>query len=423
MVVSGQAFAASPRHANDIGLGSRAMGLGFEVAGRLSAGFFAARVVGAVAALGVLGGLVSGCGQASSPASAPGGEASGLEVVETPGGSTEAAPSTAVAATPVLGAVAGGEVNIYSARHYEADRLLYDLFTERTGISVNLIEASSDALIARVQAEGEFSPGDVLLTVDAGRLWRAEEAGILQPVESAVLSARIPAHLRHPEGLWFGVTKRARVMIYNAAAGAPEGLDSYSDLADPAFSGQVCMRSSSNVYNQSLLASQIGHVGSEAAEAWAQGVVANFARPPKGNDTAQIEEVGAGVCGVSMVNTYYVVRLRTSEDAAQRAKGEAVGVIFPDQDGAGTHVNVSGAAVLAHAPNRDNGVAFIEFLTSPEAQGLLLDRYNEYPVAVDASPAPWVAALGAFEEDTINASVLGTNQAEAVRIFDRAGWD
>lgn len=316
-----------------------------------------------------------------------------------------------------------GEVNVYSARHYEADRKLYDLFTEQTGITVNLIEASSDALIARIQSEGEFSPADVLLTVDAGRLWRAEEAGVLQAIASPTLEARIPEHLRHPEGLWFGVSKRARVIIYTAADGRPDGLDSYADLAEPRFAGQVCMRSSSSVYNQSLLAALISHLGGEAAETWAQAVVDNFARPPKGNDTTQIEEVGAGVCGLSLVNTYYVIRLRNSEDPAARAKGEAVGVVFPDQDGLGAHVNISGAGVLTHAPNRDNAITFIEFLTSPSAQSLLLDRYNEYPVVVDADPAAWVARLGEFKEDTLNASALGFNQAEAVRMFDRIGWN
>ncbi len=319
-------------------------------------------------------------------------------------------------------AQAQGEVNVYSARHYESDRKLYDLFTEQTGIEVNLIEADSEALIARLNNEGEFSPGDVMLTVDAGRLWRAQSEGLFQPVESEVLNARIPEHLRHPEGLWFGVTKRARIIIYNKESGKPDWLNDYADLADPRLEGQVCMRPSSNIYNISLVAALIDHIGAEGAETWTRGVVNNFARPPQGNDTTQIEAVSLGQCGYSLVNTYYLARMRNSDDPSVKATGESIGVLFPNQDGRGTHVNISGAAVLKYAPNRDNAVKFIEFLTSGDAQGLLLDRFNEYPVAMDSTPAPWVAALGEFKEDTVNASVLGENQAEAVRIFDRAGW-
>lgn len=349
---------------------------------------------------------------------------SGGDTANTTAKTTAKTTGSVNAAGEDSGAAGGaGVVNVYSARHYDGDQVLYDAFTQSTGIEVKLIEAASDALIARIKTEGEASPADVLITVDAGRLWRAEQQALFQPISSDVLDQRVPAHLRHPDGLWFGLTKRARVLIVPANEPTPDGLDSYADLADPAFAGAVCMRSSSNIYNQSLLAAQIHHLGADAAQAWADGVVSNFARPPKGNDTLQIEEVGAGVCGVSMVNSYYVARLRNSDDPEQQAKGEAVRIVFPDQAGVGTHVNVSGVGVMTHAPNRDNALAFIEFMTSDAAQNLLSHQFNEYPVVPAAEPADWVAALGDFVEDQLNASVLGTNQAQAVAVFDRAGWD
>ena len=313
-------------------------------------------------------------------------------------------------------------VNIYSSRHYDTDLALYDDFTAATGVKVNRIEAAADALIERIKSEGEFSPADVLITVDAGRLWRAEEAGVLQPTSSAILEERIPAHLRHPDGLWFGLSKRARVIIYNKAAGKPDALSTYADLANPVHRGKVCIRSSSNIYNISLLASLISHNGVEAAEEWARGVVANFARPPQSNDTGQIEAVASGECAIALVNTYYLARLVASDDANQRAIAEAVGVIFPDQDGNGTHVNISGAGVVATSPNQDNAVRFVEYLTEEKAQSYFANGNNEYPAVVDVEPAAAVTALGAFKEDEINASELGRNQAEAVRVFDRAGW-
>ena len=217
---------------------------------------------------------------------------------------------------------ASEELNIYSARHYDTDLMLYERFTEETGIKLNLIEGKSEELLARLAQEGEFSPGDVLLTVDAGRLWRAEEAGLFAPIASPLIEERIPAHLRHPDGLWFGISKRARVVIYNKDAGAPQGLTTYADLADPSLAGQVCVQSSSNIYNISLLASIIAHDGAEAAEAWAEGVVTNFARAPQGNDTAQIRAVAAGECRVGIANTYYVARLMRSDDVADRAVAE-----------------------------------------------------------------------------------------------------
>ncbi|GGD11173.1 Fe(3+) ABC transporter substrate-binding protein [Aquisalinus flavus] len=315
-----------------------------------------------------------------------------------------------------------GNVNVYSSRHYDTDLALYEDFTEQTGIKVNLIEAGADALIERIVSEGEYSPADILITVDAGRLWRAEEAGILDSVDSDILAQRIPANLRHPDGLWFGLSKRARVIVYNKEDGQPEQLASYADLANPVHQGKICMRSSSNIYNISLMASIISHYGAEEAQDWANGVVANFARPPQGNDTSNIEAIANGDCAISVINTYYLARYAASDDATLNGIADQIGVIFPDQGGYGTHVNISGAGVVEGAPNRDNAIRFIEYLTTDGAQEYFANGNNEYPVVDGVAVSSAVVQLGSFEEDDINAVELGRNQAEAIRIFDRAGW-
>ncbi|QIQ85454.1 Fe(3+) ABC transporter substrate-binding protein [Erythrobacter sp.] len=315
-----------------------------------------------------------------------------------------------------------GEVNIYSSRHYDTDLRLYEDFTEATGIKVNRIEAGADALIERIASEGEFSPADLLVTVDAGRLWRAEEAGILDSVSSEILSERLPANLRHPDGLWFGLSTRARVIIYDKSQGKPEGLDTYQDLADPAFRGDICVRSSSNIYNISLLSSIVAHEGAEAAQNWAEGVVANFARAPQGNDTSQIEAVAAGECRISIVNTYYLARYAKGDESEQ-AIFEKVGVIFPNQDTTGTHVNISGAGVVKGAPNRENAIRFLEYLTSESAQRNFADGNNEYPTVTGLDANSAVERLGEFRADDLSVAEIGRNQREAVEIFDRAGWN
>lgn len=316
----------------------------------------------------------------------------------------------------------GGVLNLYSSRHYDADLELYNAFTRETGIKVNLIEADADALIARIQSEGEFSPADVLLTVDAGRLWRAEEAGILSPVDSAVLQERIPAEFRHPEKLWFGFSTRARVIIYNKAAGLPAPLATYADLADPAHRGKVCMRSSSNIYNVSLLASIISHDGAAPAEAWARSVVANFARDPQGNDTSNIEDVAAGTCGISIINSYYLARFIAANDPAKTKVADSVAIVFPNQADRGTHVNISGGGIPTHSPNRANAVRFLEFMSSDTAQAILTNGNHEYPVVPGIAEDAAIHALGDFKRDTLEVAKLGVNQTDAVQIFDRAGW-
>ena len=311
-------------------------------------------------------------------------------------------------------------VNVYSARHYDTDLALYDGFTAQTGIDVNLIEGGSDGLIERMVNEAEFSPADVLITVDAGRLWRAHEAGVFQAVHSKVLNERIPPHLREPGGHWFGLSKRARVIVYTKANGLPDGISRYEDLADPRLRGKVCMRSSGNIYNLSLLGSLIEHNGEQSASDWATGVVANFHRPAQGNDTAQLRAVAAGECGVSIANTYYVGRLLASADPKDRALTEALSVMFPNQEDRGAHVNISGAGVTKHAPHRDHAVRFLEYLTGADAQRLFAEGNNEYPVT-GATTGP-IVAMGDFKEDAVNAALLGANQALAVKVYDRAGW-
>ena len=328
--------------------------------------------------------------------------------------------STLVFAAVATAADDGNVVNVYSARHYDTDLALYERFEERTGIRVNLIEGGSDGLIERIVNEAEFSPADLLITVDAGRLWRAEQAGVFQSVDSTVLKERIPAHLRDPGGHWFGLSKRARIIVYNKAAGLPEGISRYEDLADPRLAGKVCMRSSGNIYNLSLLGSLIAHDGEGSASDWASGVVANFRRQPQGNDTAQLRAVAAGECAVSIANTYYIGRLLGSDNPQDRRVAEGLGVLFPNQEDRGTHVNISGAGVTRHAPHRDNAVKFLEYLTGDDAQRLFAEGNNEYPVVGPASGP--IAILGEFKEDAVNATVLGANQSLAVKTYDRAGW-
>jgi iron(III) transport system substrate-binding protein len=327
---------------------------------------------------------------------------------------------TAFAVVLALPALAS-EVNVYSSRHYDTDQRLYDAFTAQTGIRVNIIEASGDEIVARIQAEGANSPADLLVTVDGGRLHRAVEAGLLQPIESAVLEARVPEAFQHPDNLWFGLTSRARVIFYNRALGLPEGVSRYEDLADPALGPVVCMRSSSNIYSISLMAEMIHHLGEEAAEAWARGLRANLARPPQGGDTDQLKALAAGECRLAVSNTYYWGRLAASSNPEDRAVAEAIAFIFPNQADRGTHVNISGAGVVVTAPNRDNAIRLLEYLVSDEAQQVLADSNNEYPVVPGVAITGPMRDFTDFRSSGVNVSVYGTNAARAVAVWDRAG--
>lgn len=314
------------------------------------------------------------------------------------------------------------QVFVYSARHYDSDQQLFDDFTARTGIRVRVLQGGSDELIERMSREGIASPADVLITVDAGRLWRAEQAGVLQAVESELLTERIPEHLRHPQGLWFGFSQRLRPVFYDRERVDPDRIARYEDLADPDLGYSVCVRSSSNIYNQSLLASIIGHHGEEAASAWAAGLMANLARNPQGGDTDQILGVASGECELALANHYYYLRLARSSEAERRAAVERVGVMFPNQDDRGVHVNVGGAGVARHAPNRDNAQRFLEYLASSEAQRLFALGNYEFPVVAGTELDPMLQAWGELLLDQLNVAELGRHNPAAVRIADRVGW-
>jgi iron(III) transport system substrate-binding protein len=314
-------------------------------------------------------------------------------------------------------------VNIYSSRHYQTDQALYEGFSKVTGIRVNRIEAGDDALIQRVQSEGARSPADVLITVDAGRLWRIQELGLFQPVRSATLESRIPASFREPEGHWFGYSLRARLIAYNKAKVKPEEIRTYESLADPKWKGRICVRSSTNIYNLSMMAAMIERVGEAQAESWARAVRANFARDPKGGDTDQLKSVAAGECDVALSNHYYYARLARSAKPDEKAAAGKLGVVLPDQSGTGTHVNISGAGVMKNAPNREAAIQFLEYLASDEAQRYFADGNNEWPVVPSATTTnPVLSALGEFKYDPINVAVLGRNQPAAQKLFDRVGW-
>ncbi|HYE01504.1 MAG TPA: Fe(3+) ABC transporter substrate-binding protein [Alphaproteobacteria bacterium] len=322
----------------------------------------------------------------------------------------------------VAGSAAAQELNVYSARHYPSDEQLFAGFTKATGIKINLIEGSAEQLVERIKREGKSSPADVLVTVDAGNLWRAQQAGVFQPVKSEQLEKLIPANLREPAGHWFGFATRARVIVYDKAKVKPEQLSTYEDLADPKWKGQVLIRSSGNIYNQSLLASLIAAHGPEKAEAWAKGIVANMARPPQGGDTDQLKAVAAGEGTIAVSNTYYLARLASSSKPEEKAVADKLGVFFPNQNDRGTHVNISGAGVAANAPNKDAAVKFLEYMASPEAQRIFADANNEFPAVAGVEPAAVLKGWGSFKVDPIAVAKYGENNPEAVKVMDRAGW-
>ncbi|MGQ0526379.1 MAG: Fe(3+) ABC transporter substrate-binding protein [Betaproteobacteria bacterium] len=316
-----------------------------------------------------------------------------------------------------------GLLNLYSSRHYQTDEALYSNFTKSTGLRINRIEAGEDPLIERLRNEGSKSPADVLVTVDAGRLWRAEQLGLFAPTASKVLESRLPAHMRAPNNLWFGFSARARVIVYHKGAIKPEETQNYEDLAHPRLKGKVCTRSGGHVYNLSLMSALIEHWGEKKAEAWARGVVANFARPPRGGDTDQIRAVAAGECQVAISNSYYYVRLMTSEKPEDKEGIAKVALVWPNQKSFGTHLNISGAGVLKHAPHPQAAVRFLEYLASDPAQSYFANGNNEWPV-VKSAPLnnAALASLGDFKADTLNIAALGKNQALAQKIFDRVGY-
>ncbi len=313
-------------------------------------------------------------------------------------------------------------VNVYTHRHYEADQMLYDEFTEKTGITVNVVKADADQLIERLKNEGENSPADILITVDAGRLVRAKQAGLLQSIESEILNSNIPEHLRDVDGQWFGLTKRARIIVYNPDITDISGLKTYEDLTLPEWKNEILIRSSSNIYNQSLLASLIHYAGYENALNWATGIVDNFARTPKGNDRDQMKALISGAGSIAIVNTYYLGLLIGSDDPEEQKVGNSLKILFPNQEDRGTHINISGAGVTSSSKNRENAIEFIEYLSSIKAQEIFAEVNYEYPVNPSAKWSPLLEEWGEFIEDTIPMQILGTNNSTSVEIFDIAEW-
>ncbi len=318
-------------------------------------------------------------------------------------------------------------VNLYSARHYQTDEALYSNFTKATGIRINRVEADDAGILARLQAEGSASPADVILLVDAARLWRGEKDGLFQPLKSAVLEQRIPPQFRGPDAgqgsQWVGVSTRARVLVFDKARFKAADFDSYEKLAAPALKGQICIRSGSHPYNLSLFGSMLEHLGPQRTEEWLKGVVANLARAPKGGDTDQIRGVAAGECGVAVTNTYYFARLMRSDKSEDKDLVERVGVVFPNQSSWGTHVNISGAALARHAKNRESAQKFIEYLVSDDAQRLLADGNNEYPTVPGLRTSnPALSSWGSFKAETVPVAKVGANTAAVQQMLDRVGF-
>ncbi|MEH6831355.1 MAG: Fe(3+) ABC transporter substrate-binding protein [Sulfitobacter sp.] len=328
------------------------------------------------------------------------------------------------AAAVIVGACAAtaeGDVNIYSSRHYDTDERLYSDFTEATGITINRIEGKADELIARMQAEGANSPADILLTVDTSRLKRAVDAGVLQSIDSDILETRIPENLQDADNQWFGFSQRARIIFYDKNEVSEPPLD-YLSLADPKYKGMVCHRSSSNVYSQTLLASVIENHGEEAATAWAQGMVDNFARDPQGGDTDQLRGIVSGECDIAVANTYYFARAMRTDVSGVTENIDQIGWVFPAQEAEGAHMNLSGGAVAAHAPNRENAITFLEYLSSDQAQQYFSAGNDEFPAVEGVAMSDSVSKLGEFKADKVNLSAVALNLPTAQKIFNDVGW-
>jgi iron(III) transport system substrate-binding protein len=314
------------------------------------------------------------------------------------------------------------EVNLYTARHYDSDRALYERFTRETGIRINRIEGNADELIARMRSEGERSPADLFITADAGALWRAQQAGLFQPVQSDALRGAVPENLREPAGNWYGFTRRARVIAYNPEKVRPEEVDTYEELASPRFRDRLCVRSSDNIYNLSLVGALIEAWGEQRTEQWAEGIVANMARLPEGGDRDQIRAVGAGICDVAITNSYYFIRMANGDDAGDRQIAERLRLGFPSLDGQGSHVNISGGGVAANAPNRENAVRLLEFFASPEAQKHFARHNNEFPATPGVAAPPPVDAYADFKAHPMPVAAFAAHQPRAQAIMSRVGW-
>ena len=314
------------------------------------------------------------------------------------------------------------EVNVYSARKEALILPLLEKFKAETGIGFNLITAKADALLKRLESEGHSTPADLFITTDAGRLQRARRAGVLQPIQNEILNRRIPQNLRDKENYWFGLTQRARVIFYKIDKVNPDELSTYEALANDKWNKRICIRSSGNIYNQSLVASMIEARGVEETEAWAKGLVGNFARNPAGGDTDQLRAASAGLCDIAIANTYYFGRLVKSQKEKDQQVAKNLKIFWPNQNDRGAHVNVSGAGITKHAKHREAAERLLEFLVNPESQTWYGEVNNEYPVVSDAKISPLLESFGSFKADSLNLSRLGENNRAAVELMDRAGW-
>lgn len=314
------------------------------------------------------------------------------------------------------------ELTVYTHRHYESDQELFKRFEENSGIKLNIVNASADELIQKMSLEGEQSPADVLITVDAGRLYRAKSQDLLQTFSSKLVDSIVPKHLRDEDGQWVGLTKRARVVAYSKDRVDSTDLSTYENLTSESWDDKILVRSSSNIYNQSLLASIIANQGKEFAQNWAKGITENMARSPKGNDRDQVKAVTNGEGDLAIVNTYYIGKLLNSEDENEVKAGKSVNIFFPNQETTGTHINVSGIGVAKHSPNKENAVQFIEFLLQEKAQNIFAGSNFEYPVNPNVEPSEILKSWGDFKEDKLSLNELGKNNKEAVIIFDKVGW-
>jgi len=317
--------------------------------------------------------------------------------------------------------MAGEEVNVYTHRHYDSDAVLFKQFEVQTGIKVNVVKAKADQLMQRLKAEGKNTPADVLMTVDVGRLYKAKQDNIFQAVKSDQLTNNIPAQFRDKDNKWFGLTKRGRVVVYHKDRVKPSELSTYKDLADSKWKGRLVVRSSSNIYNQSLVASIISNDGVAAAERWAKALVSNFARTPKGSDRDQMRAVAAGEADLAIVNTYYLGKL-VHGDEKDQAVAKQLKVFFPNQNSNGTHINISGAGVVKYSKNKANAVKLIEFLSGAEAQKVFAQANYEYPVKAGVESSDLVKSWGSFKEDSADLTTIGKNNKLAVMTMDRAGW-
>lgn len=330
--------------------------------------------------------------------------------------------STIVLLCLSIPALQAQQVNIYSARSEALIKPLLDRFSADTGITVNLITGDADALIKRLELEGVNSPADLLLTVDVARLYRAKEAGLLQPVQSAVLTENIPAEYRDSTGHWFGVSRRARIIVYSNERVKPDQLSTYEALADPVWKGKICVRSSTHVYNQSLVAAMIAQRGAEAVGQWAQGFVANFARDPNGGDRDQVKAIAVGQCDIALINSYYLAGMIASDLPEETSAAATVGLFWPNQGDRGAHINISGAGVTRSAKNVEAAVRLLEYMVNEQSQFWYAETNHEFPVRPGVEASDLLKQWGDFRADTVPLDQLGVHNAEAVRLMDRAGW-